>query len=107
MSAVAIVLEVTVCVEPAKWAMPTPGEDATTHVAHAIVPLVVIVPPVIGEVVAMLVTVPDPAGVLHEPSPRRNVLLLQVPLNNAVTLLDVAGVMFVAVENAASGVPLL
>jgi hypothetical protein len=40
--------------------MPTPGDDAVTHVAHAIVPVAVMVPPVIGEVVAMLVTVPLP-----------------------------------------------
>jgi len=33
-----------------------------THVAQAIVPVDVIVPPVIGEVVAMLVTVPLPAA---------------------------------------------
>jgi hypothetical protein len=33
-----------------------------THVAQAIVPVKVIVPPVIGEVVAMLVTVPLPAA---------------------------------------------
>ena len=31
-----------------------------THVAHAIVPVAVIVPPVIGEVVPTLVTVPPP-----------------------------------------------
>lgn len=40
--------------------MPAPGLDATTHVAQAIVPVVVIGPPVIGAVVAMLVTVPEP-----------------------------------------------
>jgi hypothetical protein len=51
---------VAVCVDPAKWAIPAAGELATTHVAHAIVPVVVIVPPVIGDVVAMLVTVPPP-----------------------------------------------
>ena len=33
--------------------------------AQAIVPVVVIVPPVIGEVVAMLVTVPVPLAVTH------------------------------------------
>lgn len=49
---------VTACVEPAKWAMPAPGEDDVTQEAQAIVPVLVIVPPVIGEVVAMLVTVP-------------------------------------------------
>ena len=35
-------------------------EGLVTQVAHAIVPVVVIVPPVIGLVVAMLVTVPLP-----------------------------------------------
>ena len=58
--------EVTVCVLPAKCAMPTPGEDATTQVAQAIVPVDVIVPPVIGLVVAMLVTVPLGAPVIAE-----------------------------------------
>ena len=38
--------------------MPAPGDEATTHVAQPMVPVVVIVPPVMGEVVAMLVTVP-------------------------------------------------
>jgi hypothetical protein len=39
--------------------------EAVAHVAHAIVPVVVIVPPVIGEVVAMDVTVPPlPAGLV-------------------------------------------
>ena len=37
MSAVTMVELVTVCVEPAKWAMPTPGVDATTHVGHVTV----------------------------------------------------------------------
>jgi hypothetical protein len=49
---------VTVWVEPAKWAIPTPGEDATTQVGHASVPVVVIGPPERGDVVAMFVTVP-------------------------------------------------
>jgi hypothetical protein len=40
--------------------MPAPGDEATTHVGQAIVPVVVIVPPVMGIVVAMLVTVPLP-----------------------------------------------
>ncbi len=38
------------------------GLPVTPHVAQAIVPVVVIVPPVIGLVVAMLVTVPAPPG---------------------------------------------
>jgi len=37
-----------------------------TQVAQAIVPVVVIVPPVMGEVVAMLVTVPVPPPAPHE-----------------------------------------
>lgn len=49
-------LLVTVCVLPAKCASPTPGELAATHVAQAIVPVAVMVPPVIGDVVATLVT---------------------------------------------------
>ncbi len=49
---------VTVCVEPAKCARPTPGEDATMQVVQVIVPVEVIVPPPIGVVVATLVTVP-------------------------------------------------
>lgn len=55
--------EVTVCVDPAKCATPAPGDDAITQVAQAIVPVEVIVPPVIGEVVAIDVT-PDPPGQL-------------------------------------------
>ena len=51
-------LLVTVCVLPAKCAMPAPGEDATTHVVQVSVPDPVIVPPPRGEVVAILVTVP-------------------------------------------------
>src|SRR5882724_4522710 len=42
------------------------GEPVTPHVGHAIVPVVVIVPPVMGEVVAMLVTLPVPHAP-HEP----------------------------------------
>jgi hypothetical protein len=53
-------LDVTVWVDPAKWAMPTPGEEATTQVAHAMVPVEVMVPPVMGLVVAIEVTVPPP-----------------------------------------------
>ena len=45
--------------------MPAPGEEDVTHVAQAIVPVVVIVPPVMGEVVAMEVTVPEPLIVCH------------------------------------------
>src|SRR4029077_7680271 len=43
-----------------------PPPEAVTHVPQAIVPVVVIVPPVIGEVVAILVTVPQ-----HPPPPAR------------------------------------
>ena len=50
-----------------------------TQVAQAIVPLPVIVPPVIGPVVATEVTVPDPPGVAHAPSPRR-----QMPDNKII-----------------------
>jgi hypothetical protein len=60
MSAATIKPLVTACVLPAKWAMPTPGEEDVTHDAHAMVPVLVIVPPVMGEVVATLVTVPPP-----------------------------------------------
>jgi hypothetical protein len=42
-------------------------------VAQAMVPEVVMVPPVMGAVVAMLVTLPLPAGVAQIPSPRQNV----------------------------------
>jgi len=49
--------DVTVCVLPAKCAIPTPGEEETTQVAHPMVPVVVIGPPVIGEVVAIEDTV--------------------------------------------------
>jgi len=52
--------EVTVCVDPAKWATPTPGEEATTQVVQVIVPVVVMGPPPKGAVVATLVTVPLP-----------------------------------------------
>lgn len=40
------------------------GLPVTPHVGHAIVPVEVIVPPVMGEVVAMLVTVPPPVPVV-------------------------------------------
>lgn len=56
--------EVTVCVPPAKCAIPALGLVATTQVVQVIVPLVVIVPPPIGPVVAMLVTVPLPPPVV-------------------------------------------
>jgi hypothetical protein len=59
MSAVAMVLLVTVCVDPPKCAMPKPGEDATTQVVQVNVPVVVIVPPPKGPVVAIEVTVPS------------------------------------------------
>jgi hypothetical protein len=44
-----------------------------THVVHPTVPLVVMVPPVSGELKVMLVMVPVPAGVDHVPSPRQKV----------------------------------
>ncbi len=57
-----------------------------TQVAQAIVPVVEIGPPVIGPVVAMLVTVPDPGGAAHVPSPRQKVALdAAVPLFKLVT----------------------
>jgi hypothetical protein len=72
-SAVRLTAElVTVWVDPAKWAIPATGDEATTHVAHAIVPVLVIVPPVIGLVVAMLVTVPEgiaPPSISSPPVP--------------------------------------
>lgn len=53
------------------------------------VPLPVIGDPEIlrnaGTVAATLVTVPDPAADAHAPSPRRNVLAEQVPLQSAIT----------------------
>ena len=55
--------EVTVWVLPAKCAIPAPGDEATTQVAQPIVPLVVNVPPVIGELVATDVTVPVPVPI--------------------------------------------
>ena len=64
-----------------------------TQVAQAIVPLVVKVPPVIGEVVATLVTVPVPVGAAHVLSPRKKVVPLGVPvaLKSAIAIkLDVA-----------------
>ncbi len=46
---------VTACVDPAKWAMPTPGDEEVTHVAQAIVLSAERAPPpVIGEVVFTL-----------------------------------------------------
>jgi hypothetical protein len=53
-------LLVSVCVDPAKCAIPTPGDDAKTHVGQPTVPVVVIVPPVRGDEKTMLVTVPEP-----------------------------------------------
>jgi hypothetical protein len=49
-----------------------PEAIVTVHVAQAIVPVVVIVPPVMGEVVAIDVTVPVPAEA-QVPSPRQKV----------------------------------
>jgi len=57
-----------------------------THVAHAIVPVVVIGPPVIGEVVEIELTEPEPPGTAQVPSPRQNVVgPADVPLLSRVT----------------------
>lgn len=45
-----------------------------TQVRHAMVPVVVMGPPVIGPVVAILMTVPLPGGADQVPSPLQNVL---------------------------------
>jgi hypothetical protein len=96
---------VTVCVEPAKWARPTPGAVATTQVEQVKVPVVVIVPPPSGAVVAMLVTVPE-AGVWHVPSAPRYCVPVQ-PVNKAMTPAETAGtiwpLLFVAVTPADAG----
>jgi hypothetical protein len=56
------------------------------QVAHAIVPVVVIGPPVIGEVVAMELTDPEPPGTAHVPSPRQKVVApAEVPELRCVT----------------------
>jgi len=49
---------VTACVAPAKFAIPAAGDDAVTQVGQESVPVVVIGPPLIGEVVATFVTPP-------------------------------------------------
>jgi hypothetical protein len=61
-SIVALELGVWEACEPAPVTMAVDTRDAAlvTQVAQAIVPVVVIGPPVIGDVVAMLVTVPVP-----------------------------------------------
>ena len=45
-----------------------------TQVAQAIVPVVVIGPPVSGELVATELTEPEPPGIAHVPSPRQKVV---------------------------------
>lgn len=45
---------------PVIIAVDVKDEALVTHVAQAIVPVVVIVPPVIGDVVAIEVTLPEP-----------------------------------------------
>src|SRR5215831_2605677 len=60
--------------------------DPVTHVGQLSVPVVVMVPPASGAVVATLVTVPLPAGVAQIPSPRQNVLAeARVPLFRLLT----------------------
>jgi len=61
-------------------------EAEVTHVAHPTVPVVVTVPPVNGELNTILVTVPEPGGAAHVPSPRQKVdALALVPLFKFVT----------------------
>ena len=59
--------------EPTTTALAVNEADEVTQVAQAMVPVVVMVPPVMGLVVAMLVTVPVPGGAAHVPSPRQKV----------------------------------
>lgn len=57
-----------------------------TQVVQPTVPVVVTVPPVSGELKTMLVTVPDPGGAAHVPSPLQNVeALALVPEFKLVT----------------------
>src|SRR5262245_58571985 len=57
-----------------------------THVAHPTVPVVVTVPPVNGLLKTIEVTVPEPGGAAHVPSPRQNVAeVAPVPLFKFVT----------------------
>jgi hypothetical protein len=57
-----------------------------TQVVHPTVPVVVIVPPVNGELNTMLVIVPVPGGAAHVPSPRQKVVAeAEVPLFKFVT----------------------
>ena len=49
----------------------------------------------------VVVTVPDPAGAEHNPSPRRNVLLEHPPVHRLITSLDAA------VVNASDPLPLM
>ena len=57
-----------------------------TQVAHPTVPVVVMVPPVRGELNTIEVTLPDPGGVAHVPSPRQKVeALAEVPPLRLVT----------------------
>jgi hypothetical protein len=63
------------------------SDDAlVTQVPHPTVPVVVMTPPVNGEVKVMLVTLPPAAGVAQVPSPRQNVdAFALVPLLRLVT----------------------
>ena len=55
--------------------------EPVTQVGQEIVPVVVIVPPLIGEVVAIELTEPVPPGTAHVPSPRQKVVFdADVPL---------------------------
>ena len=57
-----------------------------TQVVQPTVPVVVTVPPVSGELNTMLVTVPDPGGAAHVPSPLQKVELeAEVPELRLVT----------------------
>jgi hypothetical protein len=58
---------------PTTMALAVRALELVVQVEQEIVPDVVIVPPDIGEVVAMELTVPLPAGVAHMPSPLQNV----------------------------------
>jgi hypothetical protein len=74
---------VTVCVLPAKWAIPAPGVVATTHVGQPAVPVVRTVPPVRGAL-----NVREVKAVVHDvvpvPSVCRNWPAVPVPVGSVI-----------------------
>lgn len=71
---------------PIRIRLAVKAEADVVQVAQPIVPVVVIGPPVIGLVVEIVLTEPEPPGTAHVPSPRQKVVALaEVPEFNLAT----------------------